>query len=485
MPAKSPPPARARRARNAPETAYERAWNVSQLSRLARELAALAVAELTRASGPVRDPRFQARIERLLRRSFGPGEIAAVVKELSAASLHLCHPRYMAQQVAAPLPAAALVESAVASLNQSLAVWRMSPAGTPLDRALTRRFQRLFGYPAGAEGSFVPGGSFANLTALLAARGALDPRAWREGGARVALLCGEQAHYSLRRAAGILGLGTDAVFPIPLDRERRTDPAAVPAAVRDARRAGYRKFVLVATSGSTPTASFDRLRALAAQARAAGAWFHVDAAHGGGMMYSRRYRRLMAGIAQADSIAFDPHKMMFMPLAAGYVLVRRGDHLRRAFEQDAPYLFSAVERDYPDLARFTLACSQRFEALKVWLALEAYGERFFGVLAERACAAAAAAYAYCRSSALLEPVHRPAANIFCFRLRRRLSPASASSRLHFALEEAVNASGKGYLSSTELDGERVLRMVVMNPRSRPADAIANLRLVERLSRTLA
>src|SRR6185437_5375017 len=130
-----------------------------------------------------------------------------------------------------------------------------------------------------------------------------------------------------------------SVFSIPSDALHRTDPAGVAPAARAARRAGFRRFVLVGTAGSTPTGSFDDLEALARAARALRAWFHVDAAHGGGMAFSPRLRKLLRGLERADSVAFDPHKMMFMPLAAGCVLVRSGRRLRAAFEQDAPYLF--------------------------------------------------------------------------------------------------------------------------------------------------
>ncbi len=472
------PPSGAAGALRTPDSA----WDSRQLSELAQELAQLSVRELTRTSAPVREPRFIRNVEALLKRGFEPRQLADMVKLVAENSLHLSHPRYMAQQVAAPVPAAALVDGVVSALNQSLAVWRMSPAGTMLDRSLAQRFKKLFGLPRTAEGTFVPGGSFANLTGLLAARAGLDPKAWTRGGANIAVLCGEQTHYSIGRAAGIMGLGTASVFPIPIDKARRTDAGAVAGVVKKARKAGYRKFILVGTSGSTPTASFDDLVALGAAARQAGAWFHVDAAHGGGFLFSPRYKRLMRGVARADSIAFDPHKMMFMPLSAGYVLVRDGALLHRTFEQDAPYLFSAVERDYPDVGRFTIACSQRFEALKVWMALGAYGEGFFGELVEGVCAAAHAAYEYCLQSQVLEPVHEPAANIFCFRLRQRPKNAAASSRLHFALEEAVNGSGEGYISSTVIDGERTLRIVVMNPRSTAKHVLANLKLVERLAR---
>lgn len=464
------------------------AWDPRQLRRLARAFNEVALGELTRgadARGPVRAPDFARRARALLKARGGPAQTPARLRQLAAASLHLGHPCYMAQQIPAPIPMAALVESALAALNQSIAVWDMSPAGTLVDRDLMDRFKALFGLPAAAEGSLTPGGSYANLTALLAARAALAPRAWKTGKARLAILAGAHTHYSISRAAGILGLGADCVFPIPANPCHQTDPAGIAAAARAARHAGYRQLVLVATSGSTATGSFDDLEAFADAARGLGAWLHVDAAHGGGFAFHPRRRALLKGIERADSIAFDPHKMMFMPLVAGALLVRQGERLRGAFEQNAPYLFSPVRREVADVGPFTIACSQRFDALKAWLVWKAYGPRLFAALVEATCATTRAAYDYCQDSSVLEPAHEPQSNILCFRLRYPPAAATAADARHWEIKEAVNASGRAYISSTVLEGRRAFRIVVMNPRSEPRHALRVMRVVEREARRLA
>ncbi|MGH9475750.1 MAG: pyridoxal phosphate-dependent decarboxylase family protein [Terriglobales bacterium] len=473
------------------ERAIAQAWEPAQLRRLGRAISDLSVAELCRVAGPVRAPDFLRRTRALLRRRGGQVERTLTwMRELCAASLHQSHPAAMAQQICAPVPLAALVEPLISALNQSIAVWEMSPAGTLLDREVMARCRKLMGYPATAEGTLTPGGSFANLTAMQVARAALMPEAWRRGAGagRIAVLAGGQTHYSVARAAGVLGLGSDCVFPLPLEPATyRTDAAALDVVARRAYGAGYRRFLVVASSGSTATGSFDDLRAFAEAVRRlrrrAGVrvWLHVDAAHGGGMAFAARGRKLLQGIAAADSITFDPHKMMFMPLACGAVLVRHGARLREAFEQNAPYLFTPVKRTVADVGPLTLACSQRFEALKIWLVWQAYGPRLFAAMTEATCAAAAAAYAECARSRWLEPLHRPEANIFCFRLRHPPRSGVRADARHWALKEALNASGGGYLSSAVLDGRRCFRLVVMNPRTRGAHVTGVLRRLERLA----
>lgn len=456
----------------------DRVWNPAAVNRLARGLAGIATRELLRRRGPVRDPNFLSRIKQTLRRRVTPENVVAAVSEIVNSSLHLCHPRYAAQQVAAPVPIAALVEAVVGAVNNSVAIWEMSPAATVIDREVMNLFQRLFGFPRTAEGSSVAGGALANLTALLAARAKLAPEAWKRGRARIAVLAGVQTHYSVSRAAAILGFGADSVFPIPVDAAHCTDPGATLAAFHAARKAGYRRFVLVATSGSTPTGSCDDLVELAALARREGAWLHVDAAHGGGLIFSRRYRHLLAGIDHADSIAFDPHKMLFMPLCSSIVLVRDGACLRAAFEQHAPYLFGGGKKEFPDIARFTIACSQRFDALKTWLTWKAYSGALWDELTTGVCDVAHAAYEHCARSKILAPMHEPQTNIFCYGLRHRPKSIRASDRLHWDIKNAVNASGKTYISSTVLNGQRVLRIVVMNPRTTAEDIVQVMRVVE-------
>lgn len=457
----------------------EELWESETVQRLARDLAVIAAEALVVGNRAVRQPDSEQWAFKMVQQASKKADLLKLVREIREASLALSHPRYAAQQVAAPIPAAALVESVVAAMNQSLAVWEMSPIATAIDRDLMAGFKKLFGYPQSAQGSLVPGGAFANLTALLAARDAQEPRASKDGKARIAILVGAQAHYSISRAAAILGLGRDAVFKVPLDAEFRTDAEQCDASFALARKAGFRKFILVGSSGSTPTGSFDDLAKLARIAAKHRAWFHVDAAHGAGLAFSRRFRPRLKGLNRADSLIFDPHKMMFMPLAAGGVLVRDGARLAEPLEEGAPYLFGSKRR-FPDLGQLTIACSQRFDALKVWLVWRAYGAELWEQLTTHVCEVAHAAFEYCGESEILEAVHEPHSNIFCFRLRQR---DRDSDRRHWEIKEELNESGYAYISSTVLDHDRVLRVVIMNPRTTAQDVRDILQQIEKIAAT--
>jgi L-2,4-diaminobutyrate decarboxylase len=455
-------------------------WDRAATRNLGRQFAEIAANILLGRSGAVRQPRSGTLAARLLREAAATKSAAPLVRQIGRLSLNLAHPRYLAQQVAAPIPMAALIESVVAATNQSLAVWEMAPIATAIDRQLMARFKRLFRYPQTAEGTLVPGGAFGNLTALLAAREALKSRARRTAGPRMAVIVGAQAHYSISRAAAILGVDGDAVFRVPVDDEYRTDVRRLPEAFVTARRAGFRSFVLVGSVGSTPTGSFDQLEALRREATREGAWFHVDAAHGAALAFSLSLRSRVNGIGSADSLSFDPHKMMFMPLTAAGVLVRDGSLLVRPLAERAPYLFAAERRPWPDIGQLTIACSQRFDALKIWLVWQIYGARVWDALVTHTCAVCAAAFRYCARSSILEPLHAPHSNILCFRLRQR--HGADSNQIHWKVKEELNESGYGYISSTVLDDRRVLRLVVMNPRTRAGDVEEVLKRIERIAK---
>jgi L-2,4-diaminobutyrate decarboxylase len=210
-------------------------------------------------------------------------------------AIHLAHPMYMGHQVAPPLPHAVLADTLASLLNQSVAVWEMSPTGTPVEVQVVAWMRELLGYPESADGTLVSGGSAANLTGLLAAREAVFPGAWRDGVAgrhgldRAAVFVAAHAHYSMERSLGIMGLGGGAWVAVG-ERDHRLDPDALDRAIDDAVADGRVPLAIVATAGSTATGLFDDLPAIADIARDRGIWLHVDGAHGASFLASDRLR---------------------------------------------------------------------------------------------------------------------------------------------------------------------------------------------------
>jgi L-2,4-diaminobutyrate decarboxylase len=387
-------------------------------------------------------------------------------------AIHFAHPMYMGHQVAPPLPHAVLADALASLLNNSVAVWEMSPTGTVVEAQVVRWLVAAAGFPATAEGSLVSGGSVANLTGLLAAREARFPGAWVEGVARTpdaeraVLLASGQSHYSVERTAGLMGLGSDAVVSVA-DRGGKMDPAALHDTLRAVRREGRIPLAVSATAGSTATGLFDPLDEVAGVCAAEGVWLHVDGAHGASFLLSDRLKHLVRGIERADSVAWDPHKMLWMPISSGAVLVRDGRHLGTAFRQKAPYLFHArpgEDRSW-DAGRMTLQCSRRFDALKLWVSLRHYGADHFAGLLETTAARTASLHAKLLAAPDFEPVHAPESNILCFRHTPSHVSADALDAFQADVRRRYNESGAGWITTTVLDGRRVLRVTLMNPQT--------------------
>jgi L-2,4-diaminobutyrate decarboxylase len=385
----------------------------------------------------------------------------------------LFHPRYVGHQVSAPLPAAVWMESVTAALNQSVAVFEMSPVATVLEHRVIEWMCNLAGYAAGAGGTMTTGGTEATFTALLTARNAALPDAWTAGVGADApvLLCGEHAHYAVTRAAGELGIGTRNALPIR-SRDHKMDPDALRLALDALGREGRRVLAVVATAGSTATGSFDDLETIAALCDEHGVWMHVDGAHGASALLSPAHRHRVRGIERARSIAWDPHKMMLLPLQAGMVLVRNERDLDSAFSQRAPYLFQAggeSERVWDQGTRSFL-CSHRADVLKLWVALQRYGVDALGELYDHMCNNARRVWEAIKERPDFETLHEPESNILCFRYVGDGSlNDEALDQLNRELRERYNLSGEGWITTTMLDGRRVLRVTMMNPRTTAAD----------------
>jgi L-2,4-diaminobutyrate decarboxylase len=389
----------------------------------------------------------------------------------------LAHPRYVGHQVSAPLPAAVWSEALVSVLNNSLAVEEMSPAATAIERQVIRWMAGLAGLGPAAGGTLVSGGTEATFAALLAARAAVAPDAWEDGfSARdLVVVTGEHTHYAVTRAIGALGVGTRNAVVVP-SVDHRMDPEALAAALDGIARGGRRVMAVVATAGSTATGSFDDLETIGRICDERKLWLHVDGAHGASALLSSRHRGRLRGIERAQSVAWDPHKMMLLPLATGVLLVRDERLLDRAFAQQAPYLFhGAAGAPVRDQGVRSFQCSRRADALKLWVALQRYGADGIGALYDRLCDVAEGMHVEIGRRPEFEAVHAPESNILCFRwvgVPRR--PEAELDGLNLALRERFNQSGLGWITTTVLGGRRVLRVTVMNPRTTPADAAAVL-----------
>ncbi len=347
---------------------------------------------------------------------------------------------------------------------------------------------RLLELPPGTGGLLVSGGSMANLVALAAAREAKIPHARQRGlqgqAKRFAVYASTEAHSCIRRAVELLGLGTDALRLVPVDREYRMDVKALARQIASDRKAELEPFCVVASAGTVNTGVVDPLAALADVAAANGCWFHVDGAYGaiGAALpeLAGRYR----GLERADSVAMDPHKWLYVPYEAGATLVRDPTTLRAAFALRPEYL-ALEEESYLEgavwLSDMGPQLTREFRALKVWAVMQAVGLEGYRRLWRNDIAVAQEIARLARAHPRLEVLAPSDLSCFCLRYRPRAGDVNAFNR---KLLDRTHRDGRMFVSGTVLDGEFTLRGCVTNYRSTLADAAVCVETVVELGEQL-
>jgi L-2,4-diaminobutyrate decarboxylase len=385
-------------------------------------------------------------------------------------SVRLHSPRQLAHQVGVPDVGAALADLVHGVANQPMSIYEMGAGAASVERAVVDWMVERVGWsPADAGGVLTHGGSLANLTALLAARARIAPDAWRDGApADLALLAPASAHYSVKRAAGILGLGGAAVVPIEVDELERVRVDRLGNALERARAAGRRPMALVAAACATSTGLYDDLRAIGTFCREHDLWFHVDGAHGASALLSERHRSRLDGIDLADSVIWDAHKMLRTTALCAAVLVRRRADLPGAFQQDAAYLDFDDPRGMDVLDR-QVECTKAELGLKVFLSLAWQGEAAVGRYVDEQVAKAQRLAELVDERPGFSALCRPEANILCFR-----HDASDPGAVRAALLE----QGAFHLSTTEVAGVPWLRVAIMAPATDEATLVALIDAVE-------
>lgn len=324
-----------------------------------------------------------------LRRQLGSFDFAApmppeaalqvAVGGLRRHQVHTPHPRYFGLFNPAPTAMGVLADALVAAFNPQIAAWSHNPFAAEVERHLIRALGIAFGYPAASvDGVFTSGGAEANHTALLCALTEKLPDYGRDGvrAAKqpLAIFVSALSHDSVLKAARLCGLGTRSVHAVPVDDDLRLTPAALEQALAAAGPA--QPVMIVATAGSTSAGVVDDIAGLGAVARRHRAWFHVDAAWGGFAALLPELRPLVAGIELADSITFDAHKSLSVPMGAGMFLTRHRDILERTFRVGADYMprdGDGATAALPDPFAHSMQWSRRFIGLKLFLSLAVAG----------------------------------------------------------------------------------------------------------------
>jgi aromatic-L-amino-acid decarboxylase len=377
---------------------------------------------------------------------------------------HWNHPDFYAYFSSAASGPGILGELLTASLNVNAMLWKTSPAATELEETVLDWLLQMIGLPEGFRGIAYDTASVSTFHALAAARGSVPGWDVREDGLsgadapRLTLYASQQAHSSIEKAAIALGLGRRAVRKIPVDDRFRMDSGAAEDAIRRDRAEGYTPFALVATIGTTSTTSMDPVGELAEIAERSGLWLHVDAAYAGAAAILPERGDVRAGCDRADSLVLNPHKWLFTPVDFSALYCRRPEALKAAFSLVPPYLTTPEGDSVTNFMDYGIQLGRRFRSLKLWMVIRYFGVDGLAALIREHIRLAQLFAEWVSAHPDFEVVAPVPFSTVCFRIR-------GADEDNTALLGRINASGRAFLSHTELNGRVTLRFTIGNLRT--------------------
>ncbi|NEX60942.1 pyridoxal phosphate-dependent decarboxylase family protein [Noviherbaspirillum galbum] len=409
-------------------------------------------------------------------------------------SIAVTHPHTMAHLHCPPLIPAVAAEVMIAASNPSMDSWDQAPAATYLEQEMVKWLLGLFGLGGSGDGVFTSGGTQSNFMGLLLARDvfAREQLGWNiqtkglpPQASRLRILCSEMAHFSVQKSAAILGLGYDAVVPVPADADRQMDPEALRQTIARLREQELLPFALVGTAGTTDFGSVDPLHALADVAAQEKLWLHVDAAYGGALMLSRKHSRLLSGIERADSVTVDFHKLFFQPISCSALLIKdaadweviryHADYLNPEENENAGVL---------DLVTKSIQTTRRFDGLKIFVTLQTLGRERFAALVDGVLALAEEGAQLVRNDPDLQLMAPPRMASVVFRYAAQGLDETTLEHINTVARRQLLLDGEALIGMTRVDDHACVKFTLMNPRTRAEDLSRILEAFKRCARSL-
>ena len=401
-----------------------------------------------------------------------------IEKEIFSSTNHETHPRFFAFIPGPSNLVSALAELLRTGYNVFAGSWLEGSAPAIAELVTLDWICKLAGYPETASGTFLSGGSLANLSALVTARDAvLQPQDYLH-----AVIYGsDQTHSSILRAMRILGFQKDQFRRLPSDNEYRLPPDRLRRAIQQDRAAGKIPFCVIANAGTTNTGAIDPLASIADICAEEKLWLHADGAYGASALFCERGRTLLRGLERTDSFTLDPHKWLFQPFDCAVLLVRDSKALRHAFhvrEDEAEYLQDARGKEEEiNLWDYSPELTRPFRALKLWMSLQVFGADAFTAAIERTFYLAEFAEQQLLADVLWEittPAHMAVITFRAVPANWKANSSDATVKkkidaLNRAVAARMQAEGFALVLSTELRGQTVLRLCTINPRTTEDD----------------
>jgi len=409
-------------------------------------------------------------------------------------SLSVHHPQCVAHLHCPSLVVSQAAEVLINATNQSMDSWDQSPSATIIEIKLIEWLRAQVGYPAGDAGVFTSGGTQSNLMGLMLARDAFYQRQGHSvqqhgitGDLRkIKVLCSENAHFSVQKNMALLGHGYQSVVQVKSDEFARMDVSDLKAKLAQADANCEQILAIVATAGTTDAGAIDPLREIAGIAADRNIWVHVDAAWGGALLLSEKYRDYLDGLERVDSVTLDFHKQYFQTISCGAFLLKDERHYE-LMRYQAAYLNSEFDEEagVPNLVSKSLQTTRRFDALKLWMGLEALGQKQYAAIIDHGVTLAQEVAKFVTSEPRLELVMQPQLASVLFRYRpEQLTDTAQIALFNQRIGDALLDSGRANVGVTENQGVTCLKLTLLNPTVTLEDVKLLLALVEKTANQL-
>ena len=407
-------------------------------------------------------------------------------------SLFNGHPRFWAYITSSAAPIGMLGDFLAAAVNPNCSMFGLSPIATEIESQTIRWIAEMIGYPTTGDGILVSGGNMANFVCFLAARKAKTAgTATNDDKVLLCVYASTETHTWLHKAVDLFGSGNVVVRWIPTNNRLQIDVRLLREKIEEDMRIGHKPFLVIGTAGSVSTGAIDPLADLAAICRELKLWFHVDGAYGGFAAVLPDAHRDLRSLAEADSVAVDPHKWLYGPLEAGCVLVRDPKSLTDAFSYHPPYYGFKGEKGEPprNYHERGLQNSRGFRALKIWLALRQVGREGYVRMISDDIRLAQELFHRVEANAELEPFTHDLSIVTFRYVPANLSIEGADreeylNNVNTELLTRLQAGGAAYLSNALLDKRFVLRACIVNFRTTLSDIDQLPGLVVQLGREI-
>ncbi len=402
-------------------------------------------------------------------------------RQVVDASNRVDHPRFFAYIPLANNFVSVMADALAAGYNIFNAVWLQAPGAVQIERLTVDWLRQIFGLPQAAGGTFVSGGSVANLTALAVAR-----EIQLQGDTRAAVAyCSDQIHFAVSRGLRVLGFAPEQLRKIPSDDNFRLPVTRLRSAIAEDRTAGKEPFCVIASAGTTNTGAVDPLDELANFCAQEELWLHVDGAYGAPAMLTERGKRALKGLERVDSLALDAHKWLFQPIECGVVLVRERRWLPRTFKETPEYLKDAQsEGEELNFMYQGIQLTRQFRALKLWMSFKVFGLDAISEAIAAGYENAELAERLLREAGPWEIVTPAQMAILTFRYKPANGDEELANRVTHNLVGRLLDDGYAFASGTQLRGRTVMRMCANNPRTTASDLEKTVQLMTRLAAEL-